>query len=180
MTVTVRNATERDAGAIAGVHVRAWHVAYRGVVPDEVLERFTVERSEATWHGILGDEAGRSFTLIAEVADQPVGFCAASTPSRDDDAGGRTAEVAATYVEPHRWRQGVGTALMAATLDELRRGQWQDVTLWVFSANDQAQAFYRRFGFEADGAERKHEPTGQLALRMRAELRRSGPAEEIA
>jgi GNAT superfamily N-acetyltransferase len=171
MSVRVRRASERDAGAIAGIHVRAWHAAYRGLVPDEVLERFSVERWERTWHGILGDAAGRSFTLIAELENRAVGFCAVSTPSRDEDAGERTAEVAATYVEPDRWRHGIGTALMAAALDELRRGDWQEVTLWVFAANDQAQAFYRRFGLETDGAEREHEPTEQLAVCMRAELR---------
>ena len=98
------------------------------------------------------------------------GFCALALPSRDDDAGERTAEIAATYVEPPRWGQGIGGALLREALMRLGDGAWDDVTLWVFRRNAQGRAFYARSGFRLDDTLSKHEPTGVATARMRLPL----------
>ena len=36
--MTVREAQPRDAAEVAGVHVRSWQVAYRGLFPDDYLD----------------------------------------------------------------------------------------------------------------------------------------------
>lgn len=159
--VRVRKAETSDARATAGVHVRAWQAAYRGLLPDELLDRLSVEERERNWRELLGEASGRSFTLVAvDDADVVQGFCALATPSRDDDADERTAEVAATYVEPGRWRVGVGAALLDAALAELRRAGYEQATLWVFAANEGARLFYRSFGFEPDGRDARHDWSG--------------------
>ena len=62
---------------------------------------------EETWREEVG--AG-GVTLVAEDGDGAVeGLCHVVLPSRDDDAGDRTAEIAATYVRPGRWNRGGGT-----------------------------------------------------------------------
>ena len=40
--------------------------------------------------------------------------------SRDDDIGDDVGEVRSLFVAPSSWRSGVGRALMAAALDDLR------------------------------------------------------------
>ncbi len=47
--LTVRAASSSDARAIAAVHVRAGQVAYRGLLPDELLDRLSVEDREGSW-----------------------------------------------------------------------------------------------------------------------------------
>lgn len=155
-----------DARAIARVHVRAWQVAYRGVVPDEVLDWLSVDERERRWRELLSG-GGRWTTLVA--GDDVAGFCTVVAPARDPDAGPRTGEIAAIYVSPERWRSGHGSALLAAALAELRRGGAREATLWVFATNAAAIAFYDRFGFSADGSERGDD-FGQTAIRMRAPL----------
>ena len=137
--VTVRRAGADDARAIAAIHVRAWRVAYRGLVPDAVLSGLSVKRRERAWRELLDDEADRSFTLVAELAGRVAGFCSVATPSRDEDAGERTAEVAAVYVDPDRWGRGVGGALLATAMKDLARGGWDEATLWVFARNQRAR-----------------------------------------
>lgn len=44
------------------------------------------------------------------------------------------------------------------------------MTLWIFAENEAAMAFYRRFGFAADGAETWHERSGQKEVRLRAPI----------
>jgi GNAT superfamily N-acetyltransferase len=98
------------------------------------------------------------------------GFCALATPSRDEDADERVAEIGAIYVNPDIWRAGVGSALMDAALAELRADGWKSVSLWVLAGNQQARDFYARFGFEPDGAEIAHETSGQTEIRLRTSL----------
>ena len=165
----MRRATPADAGAIADVHVRSWQIAYRGLVPDDVLDNLSPAHGESTWQTLLARNTEGAFTLVAE-RDQIVGFCSIVAPSRDDDADGRTCEVAAVYVDPGHWRAGIGSDLLVAALRDVAAAGGEDVTLWVLAENHAALAFYRRFGFVADGAERWHEPSGQNEIRLRAPI----------
>lgn len=168
----MREAAPSDARAIATVHVRAWRAAYRGLLPDQVLDGLSIEEREDHWRGQLGASARDSFTFVVGGSEEQVeGFCTVVEPSRDEDAGERTAEVAATYVDPARWGVGVGTALLDAAVSRLRQGGWREVTLWVFAGNDLARPFYARYGFEPDGAETVHEwAGGEIAVRLRLVL----------
>jgi GNAT superfamily N-acetyltransferase len=171
--LTVRKAGESDTREIAAVHVRAWRAAFRGLVPDEVLDGLSVADRERDWRTVLS-AVGRSFTFVGIGDEQRVeGFCTVAAPGTDEDAGEHTAEVVATYVDPQRWRAGIGSAVLEAALSELGERGWQDATLWVLARNDQARAFYANFGFEPDGAETKHDWSGEeVAVRLRARLLR--------
>jgi GNAT superfamily N-acetyltransferase len=168
---TVRAAKQEDAWAIARVHVCSWQVAYRGLVPDGVLDGLSIEHRERIWRKLLSESGGASFTLVAERDGGVAGFCHVAAPSRDDDASDSTCEVTAIYVDPDAWRAGVGRALLDTALSDVRQDGWEEATLWVFAQNVGAHAFYERFGFTRDGAEVQHEPSGQIEVRLRASLR---------
>ena len=51
--VRLRRATVDDAPAIAGVHVRTWQAAYRGLMPQALLDSLTFERRRGWWKGQL-------------------------------------------------------------------------------------------------------------------------------
>jgi ribosomal protein S18 acetylase RimI-like enzyme len=164
--IAVRRAVEGDAAAIAAVHVRAWQAAYRGIVADAILDGLAVADRQRMWSGLLAGGDDATATTVAEVGGAVAGFCTVATPSRDDDAPPSTAEIPALYVDPHRRRRGIGAALLEAALDGLEQDGWERVTLWVFSGNDAARAFYARFGFEADGTSRPIEAMGAAADRL--------------
>ena len=168
--MAVRRATSADAAAIAGVQVRGWQSGYRGLVPDAILDAMSVAERTARWREILSRVDASTYTLVTERADELLGFCSIIAPSRDDDASARTAEIAAIYVEPALWRAGAGGTLLRVALDNLRRDDWRDVSLWVFAANDRARSFYARFGFHADGREIVDAPSGQTEVRLRTAL----------
>jgi GNAT superfamily N-acetyltransferase len=140
-------------------------------VPDDVLEGLSVEQREIAWRKMLTDTDGSTTIFVAERDGRILGFCALATPTRDEDAHERTAELGAIYVDPSSWRSGVGGALMDAALDQLRNGDWSDITLWVFAENTGARAFYAHYGFHPDGIELLHERSGQKEVRLRASLK---------
>lgn len=154
------------------MHVGAWRAAYRGLLPEEVLDALSVEQRTGVWSEWLSATDPAVKTLVATDAEGGIaGFCSIAMPSRDDDATACTAEITATYVDPDRWREGVGTALLGAALAELREAGAHEATLWVLVANAPARAFYARHGLLPDGAESTHEPTGgQPTLRLRIAL----------
>lgn len=173
MPPAVREAVPADAHVIAEVHVGAWRAAYRGILPAQLLDGLSVGLREDFWQGVLAGAGGETITLVSEepAAGTVAGFCSLALPSRDDDAGERTAEITATYVDPARWGSGVGRALLSRPLDDLRAtGAWDDVTLWVFLRNAQGRAFYARSGFRLDGTKGVHDGSGVATARMRLAL----------
>ena len=95
--------------------------------------------------------------LVAEDDDgELVGYTACGE-NRDPDAAPGTGEVRTMFVAPHAWRGGVGRALLAAALRDLRERGYSTATLWSFAANERANAFYESAGFTRDGSERTEE-----------------------
>jgi L-amino acid N-acyltransferase YncA len=146
----VRKATVEDAAGIAFVHVRSWQVAYRGHMPDEFLDGLDAEKRTNMWCELTQNPDKMVFVAEDKEGDI-VGFSALG-PSRDPDAKSNTAEVSAIYVHPEKWKKGIGRALLSASLDEVRKREFDQVTLWVLEANQRARLFYESFGFTPDGA----------------------------
>lgn len=169
MSVVVRDIQREDAAELAAVHAGAWLAAYRGLMPDTFLDAINVEDWQARWTQTLsGDELPAVRIAVRDGAI--AGFCLIATPSRDTDTGDDVAEVVALNVHPDAWRSGVGTALMKDALARFREDGWQIVSLWVADGNERAVRFYKRLGFEFDGARTTHEASGAREVRMRLSL----------
>ena len=71
-----------DAKGIAAVHVAAWRVAYRGLLPDEVLDRLSIDDIEKRWANASPSLGGTSSSLSAKVT--LVGFAACGSSEGED------------------------------------------------------------------------------------------------
>ncbi len=169
--IEVFRADEDDAEGIARVHARAREAAYKGLeaeVPN--LEDLPQERTDL-WRDLLAGDSDVAFTLVAEQRAKAVGFCSVATVSRDADQRPGTGEIAALYVDPSRWGNGIGSALMTKALEELAGAGCEVVTLWVLAENEVAVRFYAKFGFTADGFGGPDPRTGRPKARLRATLK---------
>jgi ribosomal protein S18 acetylase RimI-like enzyme len=167
----IRNATAVDAPGIAHVHVETWRVAYRGQMPDAVLDGLDAGRRATFWQERLSQMRGAVF--VAEQDGKIMGFCDL-IPSRDKDADPRAvAEIEAIYILPQHWRMGAGRALCDSTLATARGQDYKAVTLWVLTSNAGARRFYEVMGFRLDGAtksERAADGSELHELRFRISL----------
>jgi GNAT superfamily N-acetyltransferase len=108
--------------------------------------------------------------LVAEVAGRVAGFVLHG-PCRDDDTETTTGEIWALYVDPDRWRAGVGRALADAALADLRRRGFSEATVWTLAESPRNLRFYEALGFELDGAQQRRESFGApLEVRLRRPL----------
>ena len=74
------------------------------------------------------------------------------------------AEILATAVARNRGGQGIGTALVRAAVDELRRRGVPSAHVVTAAGNDAAARTYERGGFRADGHREVHRGVAQQLL----------------
>lgn len=86
MSVVVRGVERGDSAELAAVHAGAWSAAYRGLMPDALLDGISVEEWQVRWSETLSGEE-RPPVRVAVRDGSIVGFCLVATPSRDEDAG---------------------------------------------------------------------------------------------
>jgi len=151
--VTLRPGVGSDAEAIAELTVRSWRFAYRGVLPQAVLEGMTVGSRVSRWRARLVEPDARWRVVVAEEAGEVCGFASFGAgrahplrPSVED-----VGEILAFYLDPSRFGSG-----LADTLAEYAEGwlgaRFEGSILWVLEGNDRARHFYTRRGWLADGA----------------------------
>ena len=166
MGLQIRLATASDAPAIAEIHVRCWQFAYRGIVPDTVLDSLSMSAHEQLWRHTLELPSTASSLWVAEEGGRALGFCATGG-SEDDDATPETGEVGAIYLRPDRIGAGVGQALFGQAVNDLRERGFRRATLWVFRDNERARRFYETAGWRPDGMETSKARGGADLLEMR-------------
>ena len=173
--VHLRRAAERDAAAIAEVHVETWQGAYRDILPAAALQGLSAAQREPFWRQQLETLPRERRPWLADAGGRVVGFVTAG-PSRDDDAEPETGEVYAIYVRPACWDRGIGRHLLDHAVRDLREWGYAAATLWVIEANARARDFYERSGWTLDAANRTERiwDTDVVEVRYRRELRDGG------
>jgi GNAT superfamily N-acetyltransferase len=148
----VRVAELADAPALAEIHVSGWRSAYRGMVPDHVLDGLSIVRHTREWQRHFtapAEDVGR--VLVVEEGDV-LGFALVS-PSPDRDLDPRAVlELVALYVHPTCWGRGLGRRLVEACAAEARGRGGGSLSLWVLEGNRRARSVYEHLGFMPDGA----------------------------
>src|SRR3954447_13992051 len=166
---TIRRAVPSDAPALAAVHVRAWQVAYRGMMSDDLLDGLDVDERERIWVGWLGQEHGA--LVVEDDAEGVAGFAITGVLRDGEEPGdGAVGELYAINLAPEHWGHGLGRALLTAATDQLRRQGYAEATLWVVDANQRARRFYEIAGWSADGAVKTDEELGVREVRYRRGL----------
>ncbi len=163
--IRVRSPVPGDATAMAHVHVLAWRVGYRGIVPAAHLASLDpVARAEA-WQELLARaEAGDgqpvgpgtsiSIPVVADLDGRLVGI-ASYGPYRS--AGGTKpaalSELWMLNVHPEAWGTGVARALIDHVEERLRVDRPEPTAaLWVLERNARGRRFYEKAGWAPDGA----------------------------
>jgi len=142
-------------------------VAYRGLLPDSLLDNLSLSQRTLEWQEILHSAQGQTLVYIqhAEIADEIVGFVAMGKCRDNDLAQAVVGEVYAIYLRPDCWGKGYGAALLAAAVARLQAQGYPVITLWVLDGNQRAMRFYEAAGFHADGRTQEETLPGGIAVR---------------
>lgn len=161
-----------DCEEAAALHILAWQVGYKGLLPDDYLATL----DSAVWATVRRDRLEQDLprqSLIAETDGRISGFVIFGDKRDEVDHTAfhpETGEIYAIYVHPDYWGKGVADALIQAALAGLTQAE---VQLWVLEENHRARRFYARYGLYPDGTREFYSPRGtdiqapELRLSMR-------------
>jgi GNAT superfamily N-acetyltransferase len=174
MAITLKPAVEGDARAIAEISVATWRAAFRGAMPDAILDGLSIDKREAEFRKILSPSATEAArTEVARENGEIVGFVVFGA-SRDEDAPAGTGEIYAIYVRESRWGRGIGRLLLDHARASLAADGSTSLALWTLAGVEKTIRFYRSSGFETDGATRIAERDGENIAHIRLTARISG------
>ena len=164
----IRRALSADAATVGRIHVESWNVAYRGIMPDDVIARTDLAYRTDFWKRRIADAAWPIFLI--EDSGREVAFChLIPTPDPDDDPT-RVGHITSIHVLPQLRGKGYGRLLLDHVFAEVRRRGFAEVTLWVLEENRKARAFYEQHGFHLDGGSRPYPNTDVPEVRYRIKL----------
>ena len=149
--LVIRDARTEDADEIAGVHVRSWQAAYRGLIEQSVLDGLSVTERADGWRRLIADPLPTTLGLLVATRDESVVAWTSFGSGRDPD-GLADGEVYGIYADPSAWSTGAGHALLEAAERRISDAGHERAYLWVLDGNERADAFYARHGWVEDGA----------------------------
>jgi GNAT superfamily N-acetyltransferase len=141
----IREADLTDVAAIAKVHVASWRTTYRGIVPDEHLDRLSHEWSERALRNLLSAGCTRFVYIAEDAGGKVVGF-ACGGPERGGDAVYK-GELYGIYLLEEYQRKGIGRRLTATVAGRLLEEGFESMLVWVLADNP-SRPFYEALGGE--------------------------------
>ncbi|PRB72568.1 GNAT family N-acetyltransferase [Arthrobacter sp. MYb213] len=155
MDYELRAPLPKDAAALAELHVHCWKETYAKQLPDDYFTEEHLVSWRQLWERLTQDEDRNLRRVVAEGSKGFLGFALAG-----GKPGGEL-QLFSLYVVSSNHGTGLGQQLFNAVLG------LQPASLWVAQNNPRATAFYRRNGFEFDGAQKVDPKTpGLTELRM--------------
>jgi len=150
---TVREAVPGDVPAVHRIAEDAWRAAYGEFLPERVIESAMAEWYDpaVTRESIEDGDVG---FFVAEAGEGVAGY-ASGGPGEEPDI----ATLGAINVDPDRWMEGIGSALLGRFEAFCRDRGLAVVRARVLAENEVGGPFYRARGYEAV-AEREAELFG--------------------
>lgn len=162
----IRAMTHADCDRVAEIRVGGWRSAYQGLVPRSYLDALDVAQDAEHRRSHLGQAGAGVVNLVAEQAGAVVGW-ACHGPYRHGETHTADAELYALYVDPGRYGDGIGRALLQESVRRCAAAGHARMLLWVLKGNARARRFYARRGFRPDGAEEPFDVDGVLVPEVR-------------
>ncbi|MEO0794133.1 MAG: GNAT family N-acetyltransferase [Verrucomicrobiota bacterium] len=149
----VRTPEIRDARSIAEIHVQSWRSAYRGIMPQRLLDNLDVGEREEMWQRILESQCRQN--LVLELESRIIGWSAFGKARDEDLNPNKVAELYGIYLLQEYWGNGYGSELWQSSLNSIIETDAQSVVLWVLKENRRAVRFYSRHGFSLERGKSK-------------------------
>lgn len=141
-SLTIREATSEDYPDVAKIHVDVWRSAYKGILPDKLLENLSYEKRLTMRQNWLQEP--QRFSLVALLGTEIVGFCDAGPSRYTNYASG---EIYAIYLLPIAQRRGIGQQLMKYAHKRLQCSGFNEYVVLALQNNKPACQFYERLGY---------------------------------
>lgn len=128
---------------VSFVYAQSWKTAYKGIIPQEYLDRI----HETRWSGILVNELSNLWIVCD---GKKIIGSSTYAPAKNKEYCG-WGEIISIYLLPSYFHRGIGTKLLRASMNELFSMGYDNLYLWVLEENHLARQFYEKNGFKFNG-----------------------------
>lgn len=144
MALDIRSAEFSDISGIRSVATDAWYEAHAPIIGADTVEEFLKEYydTESFRNRVKHEEL--LLDVVMDTDDTVAGYVLAS-PTDDDEAVFNLSHI---YVDPNRWREGLGQRLLEHVTQKIRNRGAERIRLGVMAANDRAVEFYEAAGYD--------------------------------
>jgi len=146
MDIIIHKALPEDAQNYADCHISCWQTAYKGIVPDEYLEKMLVDRQKMVdryKERLTNPGTCEHYCVLYE--EKMIGFITIDKSIKNDDLN-NTGIWAVYLIEEFRNR-GFGKKMLDFSIKELKSVAPKEISLWVFEENVKARRFYEKNNF---------------------------------
>lgn len=152
MNLEIIRATGENATEMGFIHSYSWKKAYKGIIPDNIIDEFTSEKRAEIFHNVI-PKAEEEYYLF-KVDGIPAGF-ASLNKSHEENAPKYIGEIYSIYFHPDFWWTPVTKKGLQFCIDRLRNLGYSYITIWVLKDNTRAIKFYKKNGFTCDDFEKE-------------------------
>ena len=144
--IKIRPAREKDAGAIAGVHVESWRLTYKDIIAADYLANQSVDFHAERWFEAIRRKNTKNCVFVVENKDERIIGFASGGPQGDSQLK-NDGELYAIYLLRTAQRHGFGTRLTYAVANYLVMNGFENTLVWVLEDNP-SRLFYEALGGE--------------------------------
>lgn len=141
-------ATTNDALDLGLIHSCSWKAAYKGIIPDEIIDRFTPEIRANAFRDAISINPEEYY--IFKQNNCPVGF-ASLYKSHETGCHNELGEIYSIYFHPDFWGNPITQWGLNFCINRLAALGYSEISVWVLEDNIRARKFYEKNGFFFDG-----------------------------
>ena len=138
----IRIATDEDCRSLATLKRVVWETTYRGIYPDEKLDKYDIDLNENKFKNMIKQKSQKLFVVLNE--SEIIGYMSCGKIMRPFDE--HTHDIGLLYLAKEYQGKGIGLDLFQFAKMELKN---QGVTEFIVSCNKynlSAQQFYKKMG----------------------------------
>lgn len=137
---TIRPIRPEDLPAVGRLYTDSWERTYRGLIPNQVLDDMTSEKSTEKWRDYLARRENGVFVVERNGAVEGFAACC-PFPERENSA-----LLDSLHVAPGAQGNGWGRRLIARAARWAREKGFRELTVFVVQGNRRAESLYRGLG----------------------------------
>lgn len=138
----IRIATDEDCRSLAILKRMVWETTYRGIYPDEKLDKYDIDLNENKFKNMIKQKSQKLFVVLN--GSEIIGYMSCGKIMRAFDK--YTHDIGLLYLTKEYQGKGIGLDLFQFAKNELKN---QGVTEFIVSCNKYnlpAQQFYKKMG----------------------------------
>lgn len=140
--MNIRIATNEDCRSLAILKRRVWETTYRGIYPDEKLDKYDIDLNENKFKDMIKQQSQKLIVVLND--SEIIGYMSYGKILRAFDE--HTHDIGLLYLEKEYQGKGIGLDLFQFAKNELKN---QGVTEFIVSCNKynlSSQQFYKKMG----------------------------------